>query len=78
MESRARRPVGSGTAKLVQKAPKPAPGNLTDPLDATVAGDKRDGLGRGRGLPSLKPIQVCAELPAKIAPWMLFRWDKAA
>ena len=75
-------PSGPGTTKLVQRsaeAPQSVPGSLTYPIDTMVTSDRRRGcLGRGRGLPSPKPIQVQAELPAKIAPWMLFRWDEAA
>ena len=75
-------PSGPSTIKLVQRsaeAPKPVPGSLSYPLDTLVTANSRRGcLGRGGALPSSKPIQVWAELPAKIAPWMLFRWDEAA
>ena len=70
-------PSGPGTTKLVQRtaeAPEPVPGCLTYPIDTLATANSRRGcLGRGGALPSPKPIQVWAGLPAKIAPWMLFR-----
>ena len=51
-------PSGPSTTKLVQRStnpPNPAPGSLTDPLDAAVAVVMRlDCLGHRRALPSPK------------------------
>ena len=73
-------PSGPGTTKLVQRspeAPKSVQGSLAYPIDTLVAANSRRGcLGRSRALPSPKSIQVQAELPAKIAPWMLFPWQE--
>ena len=77
MQSRARRPAGPGTTKVVQRTgdpPKPAPGSLTDPLDAAVAAD---GRGQRKG-PQLEISKHQSESRPKIPRRRLFQWVEIA